>query len=223
MPRPRAVALDIIETTFSLSALDVRFLAIGLSPRDRDLWFAEALRDTFALAATGAYAPFSQVCGQALMALGARRGRALTPNDIEHVLMGFATLEPHPDAAAALRRLSGERVPVVALTKGAAEVTRRLLRMNGLEPLVARVLSTDEVGAFKPCAEVYRRAAAALDVRPAAMVLIATHGWDVHGARSAGLASGFVRRGQSLSRAFLAPDVEGESLEAVVDGVLGLF
>jgi 2-haloacid dehalogenase len=222
MPRPRAVALDIIETTFSLSALDVRFLAIGLSPRDRDLWFAETLHDTFALAATGAYAPFSQVAGQALRALGARRGRALTPDDIEHVLMGFATLEPHPDAAAALHRLTDEGVRIVALTNGAAAATRTLLRTSGLEPLIARVLSTDEVGAFKPCAEVYRRAADALDVRPADMVLIATHGWDVHGARSAGLASGFVRRGQAYSNAFLAPDVEGESLEAVVDAVLGL-
>jgi 2-haloacid dehalogenase len=44
---------------------------------------------------------------------------------------------------------------------------------------------------------------------------VATHAWDVHGAKRAGLMTGFVARGQT-SRSTMAPlDVVGESLAEV--------
>ena len=47
------------------------------------------------------------------------------------------------------------------------------------------------------------------------MTLVATHAWDVHGAKRAGLMTGFVARGQVFPSTMALPDVVGESLAEV--------
>jgi 2-haloacid dehalogenase len=106
------------------------------------VFFGRLLRDGFALAASGAYAPFVQVAQGALIAAApgldvAARGR---------VLDAFSSLLPHADVRPALERLTAEAVPVVALANGPAGTTEGLLRAAGLAGLVARVISIDEVG-----------------------------------------------------------------------------
>lgn len=49
--RPRVVAFDSIETTFSLASLRPRLEARALPGAVLDLWFARTLRNAFALAA----------------------------------------------------------------------------------------------------------------------------------------------------------------------------
>ncbi len=49
--RPQVVAFDVIETFFSLDAVNARFEDAGLSSSALELWLATGLRDAFALAA----------------------------------------------------------------------------------------------------------------------------------------------------------------------------
>jgi 2-haloacid dehalogenase len=56
--RPRAVAVDIVETLVSLDALAVALEAHGLGPGAVERLFTRLLRDGFALAASGAFRPF---------------------------------------------------------------------------------------------------------------------------------------------------------------------
>ena len=217
--RPRAVAFDVIETMFSLEMVGRALADEGAGPRTLEMFFGRLLRDGFALAASGAYAPFGQVAQGALIAAApgldvAARGR---------VLDAFSSLLPHADVRPALERLTAEAVPVVALTNGPAGTTEGLLRAAGLEGLVARVISIDEVGVWKPAAAPYRHAAAALDVEPEQLGMVAVHAWDVHGAVRAGLVGGWASRLEgSYPPTFDAPDVEGADLGEVVAALLAL-
>jgi 2-haloacid dehalogenase len=56
------------------------------------------------------------------------------------------------------------------------------------------VVTVDEVRAYKPLAAPYRRAAERLGVPLDRITLIAAHGWDVVGAKSAGMSSVWVER-----------------------------
>jgi len=47
------------------------------------------------------------------------------------------------------------------------------------------------------------------------MALVATHAWNVHGAKRAGLMGGFVARGQIIPATMALPDVVGEDLAEV--------
>ena len=56
------------------------------------------------------------------------------------------------------------------------------------------VLSAEFAQAYKPAPEAYRTAARLLGVEPGELMLVATHGWDLEGARESGLRTAFVER-----------------------------
>src|ERR671912_191567 len=90
--------------------------------------------------------------------------------------------------------VTGSRWRPAAPTDGAAATTTALLERTGLNALVARVISIDEVHAWKPAPAPYLRAADVLGVEPRRLALVAVHSWDVHGAHRAGLVTGWSSR-----------------------------
>lgn len=217
--KPRAVAFDVVETLVSLDAVAVVLDGLGAGPHALERMFTRMLRDGFALAASGGYKPFAEVADGALGAVAP----ALTAEQRTGVLATFSRLDAHPDARPALERLHRSRVPVAALTNGAAAATAALLERAGLDALVGRVISIDEVQTWKPAPAPYRHAAAVMGVERGRLALVAVHGWDVHGAHRAGLVTGWASRLEGTFPAtFDLPDVTGADLVEVVDGLLGL-
>ena len=133
-------------------------------------------------------------------------------NQIEAVLNGMAELEPHSDAAEAFSVLANEGFRIVALSNGASETTEALLQRSGLKQYVEAVLSVEQVQRSKPRREVYLHVAEVCGVAPNEIALVATHAWDTHGAKAAGLMTAFVARGQPYLSVMLQPDVQSETL-----------
>jgi 2-haloacid dehalogenase len=221
--RPKVVALDIIETVFALEPLSARMKAVGVPEGALPLFFAQMLRDAFALQASGVYQPFREVASGSLAVVMANHGVQADKVKIENVLAGFAELPAHPDAGPGLEKLRSAGIRILALANGAAETTRKLLSAARLEGGVEKVISIDEVRQWKPSREVYLHAARAAGVRPDCMTLIAAHAWDVHGAKQAGLGGAWVRRqDQAYHSAMRAPDLQGDSLMDIAAGLTAL-
>jgi 2-haloacid dehalogenase len=217
--RPSAVTVDVVETLFSLDAVAAVLDRLGVGPHGLDRLFTRLLRDGFALAASGAYTPFREVADGALRAIAP----ALTPRQRTDVVAAFASLGAHPDARPALERLHHAGLPVATLTNGAAATTTALLERAGLESLVDRVISIDEVRTWKPAPAPYRHAAAVMGVEPARLAHVAVHGWDVHGAHRAGLVTGWASRLEdAFPPSFDPADVTGADLVEVADQLLAL-
>ena len=146
---------------------------------------------------------------------------ALTAQVVDRIVAGFAELDPRPEVDPALRRAVDSGIRVIALTNGSERNTQTLLHRAGVERYVPTVLSVDGVRRWKPAPEVYRYAAAECGVLPGDLALVAAHSWDTHGARRAGLAtggSGFLER--QYPPILDPPDVSGDTLVEVVDGLL---
>jgi 2-haloacid dehalogenase len=221
MNRPQAVALDIVETVFALEPISSRLKSAGLPEGALRLFFAQMLRDAFALEASGAYKPFREVAAGSLAVLMASHGVKAGKN-VDEVLAGFAELPAHADVAPALERLRSAGIRIIALTNGGADNTRKLLDRSGLASFVERIISIDEVRRWKPNREVYLHAARALGVAPDRLTLIAAHAWDVHGAKEAGLGGAWVRRqDKTYQPAMQAPDVQGDSMMEVAEALVG--
>ncbi len=214
------IAFDVIETLFPLEPLRSRVVEIGQPPHVLELWFTRLLRDGFALAASGSYRPFAEV---ARAALGSVTHHTVDEEQTAHLLGGFPTLDPHPDVGTAMQQVRAADVRVVALTNGAAATTTAMLRHAGLEQHVERVLSIDDVQAWKPSAAVYRYAADECGVPTDRLALVAAHAFDTHGAGRAGLTTGWVARLEGEWPAIYdRPDVTGDDLVTVVDRLLAL-
>ena len=56
-----AVIFDIIGTCFSLDKPRQRLVELGAPPHALELWFAQTLRDAFALSHAGSYLPLKEV------------------------------------------------------------------------------------------------------------------------------------------------------------------
>ncbi len=220
--RPKAVAFDIIGTTFPLEPLRPRLAALGLPPAALEGWFAGGLRDAFALAVTDAFAPFTDVLDGALAGVLAEQGLSASSAQRKAVIEGLTELPARDGAAAAFAALRWAGCSVLALTNGSASWTRTLLANAGLRELVDHIVSVEEVKLFKPRAEVYRRAADTAGVAPETLALVAAHSWDVHGAKAAGLTTAYLSADRPFSPVMHKADVEGESLMQCAEALLSL-
>lgn len=110
------------------------------------------------------------------------------------MLAGFALLSLHPDVPDGVRALREASWRLVTLSNGSAQVAEQLLRGAGLREAFEQLLSVEDAGAWKPAPAAYRHAATACGVRPAELVLVAVHPWDVDGAARAGLRTAWLDR-----------------------------
>lgn len=214
---PTAV-FDMLGTFFSLEPLRSRLTALGLPDHTLELWFSESLRDFFSLSLAGGYEPLAEVLAAALPRTVAELGGSLEASRQRYVLEGLQTLEPAPGAAEACERLHDAGWMLIALTNGAKASTSALLMRAGLLDLFEAVLSTDAVRVSKPHPDVY---AQAREVAMGETWMVATHAWDLNGARREGFATAWVARQEKRWLDVLPrPDLQGEDLADVARQLL---
>jgi 2-haloacid dehalogenase len=218
--RPAVVAFDVIDTLMSLEPLRARLTGIGQPPGLLEAWYTRTLRDGMALSATGDYVSFSEVAEAALRGL---THYTVSDAQVSLVMAGFDELPAFPDAVPALSRLTEAGVRVACLTNGSAYLASSFVNRTGLGSLVDRVISVEEVYRWKPAGVVYLYAASVMGVPTELFALVAAHDWDCHGAKRAGLTTGWVsRKSGGFGAPFAAPDVVGEDLTEVAAKLLAL-
>lgn len=194
------VVFDIIGTCFSLDKPRQILVELGAPPHALELWFAQTLRDAFALSHAGSYRPLKEVLEaelpRTLKVLGieadAEKRRTLSrPASLTHIVNAFSELEPQPEALEAFRLLTTAGWKLVALTNGSEDSTHKLLeRANALE-YFASIFSCDAIGKTKSHPDVY--ALAKQDVE-GDIWMVAAHAWDIAGAACAGLRTAFINK-----------------------------
>jgi 2-haloacid dehalogenase len=218
--RPAVVAFDVIETLMSLEPLRARLTDIGQPPGLLEAWYTRTLRDGMALSATGDYAEFADVAEAALRGL---THYTVSDEQVAAVMAGFGELPAFPDALPAITSLTEAGLRVACLTNGSAYLASSFVNRSGLGSLVDRVISVGEVYRWKPAGVVYRYATEVMGTTPDRMALVAAHDWDCHGAKRAGLTTGWVsRKSGGFGAPFAPPDVTGEDLTEVAARLLAL-
>jgi 2-haloacid dehalogenase len=218
--RPDVVAFDVIETLMSLEPLRARLSEAGQPPTLLEAWYTRTLRDGMALSAAGDFVPFSDVAEAALRAL---TNYTISDEQVAAVTAGWSELPAFPDVLPAMENLVQAGVRVACLTNGSADLTSSFVNRTGLGSLVDRVISVGEVYRWKPAGVVYLYAVSVMNVPADRMALVAAHDWDCHGAKRAGLTTGWVsRKSGGFGAPFAPPDVTGEDLVDVAAKLLAL-
>lgn len=179
-----AVLFDANGTLFDLAPVRLAFAQLDAPPLTLEAWFARTLHGAATVTLAGAYRPFQELAAASLRTTLAQAG--LDPS-AQEPLDAMRELEPYADAEEALARVRGAGAQAFVLTNSARESTEEQLAKAGLDGYVERVLTCDDVRAFKPAAAPYGLA-------PPGSTLVAAHGWDVVGARAAALRAVWVDR-----------------------------
>jgi 2-haloacid dehalogenase len=168
---------------------------------------------------TGEHPPFPPLIEAAL-----RRRLELAgadPAAATDALALLATMPAFIEAPAALERLRGEGLRLGVLTQSSTEAGEDVLRFAGLRDRMDLVVGSDVAGAYKPDPRAYRAALDGAGVSADEACMVATHWWDVTGAKRAGLRTGWVaRRERLLLSTVPEPDFRGRDLEEVAEAIL---
>ena len=131
--RPDLVVFDVNETLSDMSPLAVGFEEVGAPSLLAKTWFAELLRDGFALTVCGVAEPFARLATESLrLKLASQDLDRDLDEAVEHVLSGFAGLSLHPDVAEGLHALADLGVRLITLSNGSAQVAQTLLENAGV-------------------------------------------------------------------------------------------
>ncbi len=183
------MVFDIIGTSFSLGKVREALTRAGAPESTLPLWFAQSLRDAFALSQTGGYQPLKSVLQAELPRTLGQLGRSIAPDQVQQVVAAFGQLEPQPGLTELVSALDGDGWRILALTNSSVDSVRSLLNRAGLLTYFSALLSTDQVGKMKPHREVYELARRE---GQGEIWMVAAHAWDIQGAIKAGFRTVFV-------------------------------
>ena len=219
--RPSLLVFDVNETLSDMAPMAGRFEDVGAPAHLAKLWFAELLRDGFALTASGDIESLATLGAEALrVRLGGLSLERPLDDAVEHVMQGFSELSVHPDVVVGVRALSELGIRLVTLSNGSATVADTLLQGAGVRDRFDRLLTVEDAGVWKPAARAYAYALEVCGVEPEDAMLVAVHPWDIDGASRAGLATAWIdRSGGHYPSYFAAPDVEAASLVELADAL----
>ena len=198
MATPRLLAFDVNQTLLSLDPIRQNLEDIfGAEPPIGE-WFARLLHGSLVANILDQYRPFTDIGAEALINLAGRRGLLLRAEDAIAAIAPMSELPPHRDVLEGIRRLAAAGFPMIALTNGSSDVADDQIQNAGLDEMLERVVSVEEVRKFKPDPAPYRHAAEVMGVDIGDMVLIAAHDWDCAGAMAVGAQAVFVKRPGSI-------------------------
>lgn len=169
-------------------------------------WFTALLHHSLVESVTGSWHSFGEIAEAVLQMTAARYGIALREASTS-VAQALAAMPAYPDVAEGLASLRQQGFTLVALTNSSADLAEEQLSSTGLRPFFQQVLSVEQLRLYKPDLRVYQWAMETLG-RPAAhCMMVAAHGWDVGGAKRAGMHTAFIaRKGQALYPLAPTPD-----------------
>ena len=183
------VVFDIIGTCFSLDKLQQQLTELGAPASTVKLWFAQSLRDAFALSHAGGYQPLKKVLQAELPRTLKLLEVKLNSQQRSQVMEKLSQLELNQSAEAAFKLLTEAGYQIVALTNGSKSATHKLLERVGVQKYFSEVYSCDAIALTKPHQNVYKM------VKTDNLNqtwLVAAHAWDIMGAIQVGMKTAFV-------------------------------
>ena len=213
----KLVIFDVNQTMFSLSEIERLFQINKLRKGLVDVWFNSVLKEGFSYSLSGRFVDFFFIGINELKKIFLQNKKPLTEEIITNIMEGFENLEIHDDIRKSLKLLKKKKIKVVTLTNGSDENTRKLLKKNNLLKYVDHCFSINEVKLWKPHKKVYLNTCKIMKTKKQETLMIAVHGWDINGAKLAGLNTGFISRYEKiLSEYYMEPDfVEENSYDII--------
>ena len=129
--------------------------------------------------------------------------------DLLFFLNGFKNLRANTGIREGFELLKKNKIKIATLTNGPKKNSINLLKKNKLLKLVDHSFSIEDVGIWKPNPEPYEYVVKHFKLKPREIIMIAAHGWDINGAKSVGMKTGYINSYEgSINSYYKKPDYE---------------
>jgi 2-haloacid dehalogenase len=191
---PSVLVFDVAESLLDLQAIRPLFRRLFGDGAVVDEWFGQTILYSESATLTGAFVPFGRLGAAVLRMLGHIHNVAISDADVAELGKGLGSLPPHPDVPDSLRQLKAAGYRLVTLTDSPAIPGQGPLQGAGLADLFERQFTAETVRRYKPARETYQMVANTLGTEVSELCMIASHPWDLIGARSAGCSAALIER-----------------------------
>lgn len=137
------------------------------------------------------------------------------------LLESYLSLDAHREVPIVLQKLRAAGLKTAVLSNGSPFMLDRAISSAGLNGLIDKCLSIEEVCAYKPDPAAYEIATVSLSVRPAEVAFFSSNAWDAVGAHAFGFRPFWVNRsGQPEEYGLTSKATILESLDEGVNHVI---
>lgn len=199
------IFFDVNETLTNFSQLSKTTQELGLSNSDMQLWFAQLLRDGFALTLTNKAVNFAQIGSDVLANLLRERDLKADPAQIAKTIAQLVSLSAHKDLAPTIKELKALNLSLSTLSNGSTAAAEFIFNQLEINHLVSNILSVQDNAKWKPHIEAYQFALSKTGASAKESALVTVHPWDIHGANQAGLSTVWINRKQLTYPSYFSP------------------
>jgi 2-haloacid dehalogenase len=216
--RPTVLLFDVNETLLDLTPLSDSINAVLLDERAAKLWFTTMLQYSLVMTVSEQHASLPNIGAAVLEMMAKNMDVVLTSEEAKRALEPMLTLPSFPDVRPGLEKLKQHGFRLATLTNSSQAGVKAQMEHAELTDCFEQQLSVESVGRYKPHRAVYEWAASEMQCRPSRCMLVAAHGWDVAGAKWAGLQTAFISRaGQQLFPLGPKPDIHVADIVVLAD------
>ena len=181
------------------------------------LWRTKQLEYTWLRSLMGHHADFWQVTQDALD-FAFEMHHVNDPALRRDLMEAYLKLDCYPEVPETLSQLKSRGFKLAILSNGTPAMLAAAVKNAGIDTLIEKIFSVEEVGIFKPDPRVYQIAVDQMNVKPEEIVFQSSNAWDASGASAFGFKVAWVNRfGQSEERLPGHPDVEIQNLIMLPD------
>ncbi len=177
-----------------------------------NLWRTKQLEYTWLRSLMGHHADFWK-CTQDALDFSFDMHGINNPDLRKDLMEAYLLLDSYPEVPEALSILKSRGFRLAILSNGTPTMLEAAVKKSGIDDLIEKNFSAEDVGIFKPDFRVYQIAVDGLKVRSEEIVFQSSNAWDASGASAFGFKVAWVNRfGQSEERLPGHPDVEIRNL-----------
>ena len=217
----KAVFFDMNETLLNLSLLKKQFDKHFDDKYILKYWFTKLLHSSTIMGIMGDYRNFGELAGVALENLFFENNKSLSSEIKAEILGEFKKLPAYEDVRPALRVLRNNGIRVIAVSNSSLDMIKEQLTNAGIIHLFDSYYSADNVENYKPFKDIYLSAAQQEGLHTDNIVMVATHDWDLYGAKKAGLTTAYIKRKQEIYHPYyLQPDFNALNLLDLIQQII---
>jgi len=217
----KAVFFDMNETILNLSLLKENFAKSFDDDYVLKYWFTKLLHTSTVTGVMDDYKNFGELAAVVLENIFYESGKELTPEIKTDILGSFRKLPAYDDVAEALKLLRQNNIRTIAVSNSSLVMIQEQLANAGILDLFDAYYSVDLVNKYKPFKDIYLYAAREENIVPAEVVMVATHDWDLFGAKKAGLKTAYIERKKTIFNPYyLQPDISKKNLVELVQEII---
>jgi 2-haloacid dehalogenase len=215
--RPQVIVFDVYETLLDMSVVERKINQITDSKRGYTIWLELFMQYCFANNSLDSFHDFISIARVTLQMTSRTLGRNLSETDANDVLELLRHLPVREEVQSCLSELNDLGLTIIALTNAPEKVVCERMERTGLISYFENVLSTETVKKYKPEKKVYEWASQKLNTNINEMLMVTSHGWDIAGAKNAGMQTAFLKNHKQLLYPLSpSPDITCNSLSELV-------